>query len=315
MFNKKCNFRAACYIGYLPGEVINRSVLYLLHPYDIAQIKQLHATLSMQRGEIVRQRRLRWVAFNGSIIHTNSEWFAFWNPWTRKVDSVIGRHTLNEQPVGSADVLAEPCAPRIVTPLDEITIRNIELEIAANLNKEPAAATNEKKIKAAPVAHQKNSGSPGMIASCTNFETTTNNLAETLVISAGTSGSQHSTLVLDARRSPVSPTDLSPNYNSALPLSYNQINCLENVHRLLKSQQRTAAAAAAVSATAVTTAAVPTVTDLVQENGPNPKASPCEESKSPLPVPEQDDCCRYRLLNGFESVPDFPVLYAIKIPE
>lgn len=36
--------RAANYIGYLPGEVINQSILHLLHPYDMAQIKQIHAT-------------------------------------------------------------------------------------------------------------------------------------------------------------------------------------------------------------------------------------------------------------------------------
>lgn len=35
--------RAANYIGYLPGEVINQSILFLLHPYDMAQIKQIHA--------------------------------------------------------------------------------------------------------------------------------------------------------------------------------------------------------------------------------------------------------------------------------
>lgn len=51
------------------------------------------------------------------------------------MENVIGRHTLNEQPVGNADVLAEPCAPRIITPLDELTVRNIESEITAILNK------------------------------------------------------------------------------------------------------------------------------------------------------------------------------------
>lgn len=103
--------------------------------FESGKVQTNHFPVSVQRGEIVRQRRLRWIAFNGSIIHTDSEWFAFWNPWTRKVDSVIGRHTLNEQPVGNADVLADPCAPRIVTPLDEMTIRSIESEIMAILNK------------------------------------------------------------------------------------------------------------------------------------------------------------------------------------
>lgn len=96
---------------------------------------KLFLTVSIQRTEIVRQRRLRWIAFNGSIIHTNSEWFAFWNPWTRKVDCVIGRHTLNEQPIGNANVFDEPCMPRIINPLDELTIRNIESEITTILNK------------------------------------------------------------------------------------------------------------------------------------------------------------------------------------
>lgn len=57
-----------------------------------------------------------------------------------------------------------------------------------------------------------------------------------------------------------------------------QINCLENVHRLLKSQQHTGDVAAA----SITIEATP-------ENISSSKLVPSEDSKSPLPVPEQED--------------------------
>uniref|UniRef100_A0A8R1XMB0 PAS domain-containing protein n=1 Tax=Onchocerca volvulus TaxID=6282 RepID=A0A8R1XMB0_ONCVO len=273
---------AANYIGYLPGEVLNQSILHLLHPYDIAQIKQIHATLSVQRNEIVRQRRLRWIAFNGSIIQTNSEWFAFWNPWTHKVDTVIGRHTLNEQPIGNADVLAEPCPPRIITPLDELTIRNTEVEISALLNKEPRIVIRNEKCKAAPIAHQKNSNSIDLKSSSgTHLGTYIDNLIETFVINAGNSGNKYLTPTIDPCRLPINPPDFSStNSCNAIPLTYNQINCLENVHRLLKSQQHTGDVASAQ----ITIESTP-------ENGSSSssKLPPIEDSKSPLPVPEQED--------------------------
>lgn len=270
---------AANYIGYLPGEVINHSILHLLHPYDMAQIKQIHATLSTQRNEIVRQRRLRWIAFNGSIIHTNSEWFALWNPWTHKVDSVIGRHTLNEQPIGNADVLAEPCAPRIITPLDELTIRNIESEITAILNKEPRIVTKDERYKVAPIAHQKNSNSVDLKSSSTHLGTYIDNLIESFVVNAGNSGNKNLTpVVVDTCRSPINPTDLSAtNSCNAIPLTYNQINCLENVHRLLKSQHHGG------------DIAVTSTIESTPENVSSPKLPPSEDSKSPLPIPEQED--------------------------
>ncbi|VBB27102.1 unnamed protein product [Acanthocheilonema viteae] len=270
---------AANYIGYLPGEVINQSILYLLHPYDMAQIKQIHATLSVRRSEIVRQRRLRWIAFNGSIIHTNSEWFAFWNPWTHKVDNVIGRHMLNEQPIGNADVLAEPCAPRIITPLDELTVRNIESEITAVLNKEPRVLIRDERYKAAPIAHQKNSNSIELKSPGTHLGTYIDNLIETFVINAGNSGNKYLAPTVDTCRSTINPTDLSStNCCNAIPLTYNQINCLENVHRLLKSQQHTG-----------DTAAASIIIEPIPENISSSKLPQSEDSKSPLPIPEQED--------------------------
>ncbi|VDN02065.1 unnamed protein product [Thelazia callipaeda] len=272
---------AANYIGHLPGEVINQSILYLLHPYDMVQFKQIHATLSAQRDEIVRQCRLRWIAFNGSIIHTNSEWFAFWNPWSHKVESIIGRHTLNEQPIGNANVLAEPRTPRLISPLDELTVRHIESEITAILNKESTLLIKEK-FNSTPALHQKISDSLDLKLSGTHLGAYIDNLVETFVINASSPANKYLASAVDDHRSTVNPTDLSlSNSCSTIPLTYNQINCLENVHRLLKSQQHIG-----------TIAAVSTVTDSPPENILSSKLRPSEDSRSPLPVPDQEDTSR-----------------------
>lgn len=36
------NFSVATYLGILPCEVINRSILFLLHPYDVFHLKNIH---------------------------------------------------------------------------------------------------------------------------------------------------------------------------------------------------------------------------------------------------------------------------------
>ncbi|KHN72061.1 Period circadian protein [Toxocara canis] len=308
---------AAPYIGHLPGEVIGRSILYLIHPYDLSQMKQIHSELVQQRGGIIRQNRLRWVAFNGSILHTESEWSAYWNPWSMKLDVIVGRHSISEHPIGNADVLSEPSEPRIVTPLTDVAIKSIETDIANIINKQLLASTAPKpsryrtapiahqknsessetsvgathlgnyidslvetlqllastapkpsRYRTAPIAHQKNSESSETSVGATHLGNYIDSLVETLVINAGTT-TKYSMPSVETGRSTLSPTDLSSvNCSNSIPLSYNQINCLENVHRLLKSHPRTEASS--------------------ESNSPV-KVSPSGGSRSPLPVPEHDD--------------------------
>uniref|UniRef100_F1KVW4 Period circadian protein n=1 Tax=Ascaris suum TaxID=6253 RepID=F1KVW4_ASCSU len=263
---------AAPYIGHLPGEVIGRSILYLIHPYDMQQMKQIHSELVQQKGGVVRQRRLRWVAFNGSIVHTESEWSAYWNPWSMKLDVIVGRHSITEHPIGSADVLSEPSEPRIVTPLTDTAIRNIEIEIANIINKQLIASSVYKlqKYRNPPIAHQKNSSNAQETSSdIAHLGSYIDSLVETLVVNASTNAKYSTIPSIETGRSINSPPDLSSvNYSNSIPLSYNQINCLENVHRLLKSHPRTEASS---------------------ESSSPVKLSPSGESRSPLPVPEHDD--------------------------
>lgn len=85
----------------------------------------------LQRGGIVKQQRLRWIAYNGSIIHSVTEWSAFWNPWSRKLDVIVGRHTVTEHPVGNANVLCEENDQRVIAPLNGFTVKALEAEICA----------------------------------------------------------------------------------------------------------------------------------------------------------------------------------------
>uniref|UniRef100_A0A183VAH2 PAS domain-containing protein n=1 Tax=Toxocara canis TaxID=6265 RepID=A0A183VAH2_TOXCA len=226
--------------------------------------------LVQQRGGIIRQNRLRWVAFNGSIVHTESEWSAYWNPWSMKLDVIVGRHSISEHPIGNADVLSEPSEPRIVTPLTDVAIKSIETDIANIINKQLLASTAPKpsRYRTAPIAHQKNSESSETSVGATHLGNYIDSLVETLVINAGTT-TKYSMPSVETGRSTLSPTDLSSvNCSNSIPLSYNQINCLENVHRLLKSHPRTEASS---------------------ESSSPVKVSPSGGSRSPLPVPEQDD--------------------------
>lgn len=54
------------------------------------------------------------MAHNGAFVQLETEWSAYFNPWTRKLDMIFGQHSIAQQPIGgggasiSSDVFAEP---------------------------------------------------------------------------------------------------------------------------------------------------------------------------------------------------------------
>uniref|UniRef100_A0A0N5AUG5 PAS domain-containing protein n=1 Tax=Syphacia muris TaxID=451379 RepID=A0A0N5AUG5_9BILA len=226
---------AAPYLGYLPEDVSKHSILYLIHPYDAVQMKQIHAELVLQRGGIVRQQCLRWIAYNGSIVHSTTEWSAFWNPWSRKLDVIVGRHTISEHPIGSANVLLEADDQRIVSPLNQTTVKALECEILAVVYKYAAISVQQESYLNATLLRKTDLASDSLDKK--NLGTYIDNLVETLVVNAGNQATKCFSAATENVQNLSSPTDIS-NTNSLPLLSYSQINCLENVHRLLKSQSK-----------------------------------------------------------------------------
>ena len=58
------------------------------------------------RGRVVRSSTsLRFVAFNGALVRAETEWSAYVNPWTRRIELVVARHRVIDAPVGGTLIL------------------------------------------------------------------------------------------------------------------------------------------------------------------------------------------------------------------
>lgn len=45
-----------------------------------------------EHGKPFRSEAYRFRTFNGSWVVLETEWLSFVNPWTKKIDSIIGQH-------------------------------------------------------------------------------------------------------------------------------------------------------------------------------------------------------------------------------
>ena len=153
-------------------------------------------------GQLVSTPGLRLVSYNGNVIQVDSEWSAFVNPWTRSIEMIVGRHCIQPVSIVSMDCTGEPIleqSPAI--PVERY--RELDRSIHSLISKPVIDRT-------------KNEGQ----GSTTNLRNFIDNVVETLVEKQQV---QEEVRAIQETQ-PV--------------LSYNQINCLENVHRLLKSQSK-----------------------------------------------------------------------------
>ncbi|KAH7715656.1 Protein LIN-42 b [Aphelenchoides avenae] len=229
---------ASCAVIYLDSA----SIPFLGHfPSEITG-KSLFSLVSAEDAAVVKQAHrqlhanqivstpgLRLVSYNGDVVLVDSEWSAFINPWTNQIEMVVGRHT--------------------VVPRTQQT----ETENACS------AAMTQLEGDAAQL-HQ-------------NLGAFIEEVVEDLVANGGQSSTPQSV----HKYEPVSPSPARAVSDRGTPvsadgsgsLSYNQINCLENVHRLLKSQnhaQELPSPPLAAAITAVPSGAAPLTRELLQQH-------------------------------------------------
>lgn len=214
------------YLGHLPTDLIGRSILAFVYAPDVHIIRQAHIDLHNSRGRVVRSvAPLRFVAYNGALLRTDTEWSAYVNPWTRKIDMVVARHRILDAPIGDANVLNSPTSDQSLHVLPPAMAKTFEDELRTLMNKPvPSCRSNGDEFVAGVGMCEALSRRP-----VTDFGAYIDRLVETLVVNS-TGNQQH------LKRVPTPCEQFLKENPSDLPLSYNQINCLENVHRLLKSQ-------------------------------------------------------------------------------
>ncbi|KAJ6636039.1 Period circadian protein [Pseudolycoriella hygida] len=87
--------------GYLPQDVIGRSIMDFYHPEDLSLLKMVYETV-MRKGETAgasfRSQPYRFLIRNGCYVTLETEWTSFVNPWSRKLEFVIGHHRVLKGP-------------------------------------------------------------------------------------------------------------------------------------------------------------------------------------------------------------------------
>ncbi|KAK2588410.1 hypothetical protein KPH14_004414 [Odynerus spinipes] len=86
------------YFGYLPQDMIGRSLFDFYHPEDLPFIKDIYETVIKLEGSSFRSKPYRFAAQNGSYVVLETEWSSFINPWTKKLEFVIGQHRVLKGP-------------------------------------------------------------------------------------------------------------------------------------------------------------------------------------------------------------------------
>ncbi|XP_077280683.1 period circadian regulator isoform X2 [Temnothorax americanus] len=86
------------YFGYLPQDMVGRSLFDFYHPEDLPVIKDIYETVIRLEGSSFRSKPYRFAVQNGGCVVLETEWSSFINPWTKKLE-FVGQHRVLEGPV------------------------------------------------------------------------------------------------------------------------------------------------------------------------------------------------------------------------
>lgn len=81
--------------GYFPQDLVGKSIMDFYHPEDMSLLKETYE-LVIARGQLPDSsfcsRPYRFLIHNGCYVSVETEWSIFVNPWSRKLECVLGSH-------------------------------------------------------------------------------------------------------------------------------------------------------------------------------------------------------------------------------
>lgn len=81
--------------GYLPQDMIGRSIFDFFHPEDFGIIKDIYlkiVEIAKTAGASYCGNPYRFQIQNGCYVTLDTEWACFLNPWSRQLEFIIGHH-------------------------------------------------------------------------------------------------------------------------------------------------------------------------------------------------------------------------------
>ncbi|KAF2363996.1 Period circadian-like C-terminal [Trinorchestia longiramus] len=144
-----CNFSeydpdAIPFLGHLPQDLTGNSIFDCYHPEDLPLLLTIYREIIREEGKPFRSESYRFRTFNGSWVVLETEWLCFVNPWTRKIDSIIGQHKVVKGP-RDISIYMEQCEGSLSTYSEEVCIvaRKARREIIDLLSRPVAASLAE----------------------------------------------------------------------------------------------------------------------------------------------------------------------------
>ncbi|XP_021710528.1 period circadian protein isoform X3 [Aedes aegypti] len=134
-------------IGYLPQDILGRSIMELYHPEDLPSLKNIYETVMIKgqtAGASFVSQPYRFLVNNGCYIVLKTEWASFVNPWSRELEFVIGNHYIQQGP-SNPNVFASKfyCKDPLLFPDDLLKEAKMIEEQILRLLKEPVAKPSD----------------------------------------------------------------------------------------------------------------------------------------------------------------------------
>ncbi|XP_012134868.1 period circadian regulator isoform X4 [Megachile rotundata] len=221
------------YFGYLPQDMVGRSLFDFYHPEDLPFIKDIYETVIKLEGASFRSKPYRFGVQNGSYVVLETEWSSFINPWTKKLEFVVGQHRVLKGP-------ANPDIFRVQRANERGQFANISEEVlkeAKIIQGEIRTLLDENIQRKSDITELDVSKRCKDLASFMENllqETRTPGLGKDALATDDRSFSEHDSVMLG---------EISPHHeyfdsksSTETPPSYNQLNYNENIERFFKSK-------------------------------------------------------------------------------
>ncbi|BET00504.1 Period circadian protein [Nesidiocoris tenuis] len=221
------------FFGFLPQDMLLHSVFDFYHPEDLHFLKEVYEAVIKEPGHPFKSKPYRFLCQNGGYALVETELSSFINPWTRKLEFIIGQHS----------VLRGPPNPDVTTPYHNSKPVNFSEEILKEtkiVQEEIKCLLNETVVRSTETAKQQVS------KRCQDLAAFMENLVDEITKPPDLKVVVPTEEQSFSERDSVMLGEISPHHGyydsksmSETPPSYNQLNYNENIHRFFESKPKT----------------------------------------------------------------------------
>ena len=210
-------------LGHFPHELEGTEIFDIIHPQDLAIIKESFENLVVTRQSRSHHYRIR--TRNGDYVSVSTVWSCFINPWNQQLEFIHGKHSVTKGPKNT-NIFIDPCFDNSEKVSDEKKSQSSLLQDDIKLLLQNSVRKNQiSKLTSSGSIESKKKLSSFMghllqeVAKAENFDHKRQEMAGAAVVIGNISPHQSD--------------------SSESPPSYNQLTYNENLTRFFNSQPKT----------------------------------------------------------------------------